>query len=109
MSFIEFSNLRQCYENHLVNNQAGKAVCDFFRQCAICKKVLDTRTTHVCFASYCNTCGMQKPKDHDCFIKKTKQSKKEKSGDSMEPTQKFIFFYFESTQEKILKNIEEKY
>jgi hypothetical protein len=52
---------------------------------------------------------MQKPKDHDCFIKKPKQSKKKKCGDGMESPQKLIFFDFESTQEKILPNGEKEH
>jgi hypothetical protein len=93
----------QCFNNHLITNQADNSVCDLFKKCAKCQKVYDMRTTHECFTSYCNTCGLNKPTEHKCFIKKPKQPKKDK-GNKMGQIQKLIFFDFESTQERELDN-----
>jgi hypothetical protein len=78
-----------------------------FKKCNICAKVYETRRGHTCYMSYCENCGMDKPHRHKCFVKKL-EVKKKKSNDP-DPETKFLFYGFESTQEKILENGEKEH
>lgn len=88
-----------CFQNHLEKNAAGNSVCNIFKKCVKCFEVFDSRNKHYCDKNYCKTCGDYRNFPHDCFIPKPKSKNKKKSD-----IINFLYYDFESTQEKDLEN-----
>tara|TARA_R110001632_G_scaffold135512_1_gene250994 strand:- start:27 stop:3587 length:3561 start_codon:yes stop_codon:yes gene_type:complete len=79
----------KCFENH------KETTCDKIWKCKDCKKILNKKEhpikEHICGDFVCRNCGVKVGKDHKCYMfpKPIKT-----------PSEKYIFFDFEATQNK---------
>jgi hypothetical protein len=85
-----------CYDNHLLksenkNGKMSKSVCERIWKCQECKKVmtrdLQPPETHICGDYQCKNCKKIVRKDHKCYMLPRNLN---------EPSDKYIFFDFES-------------
>lgn len=86
---------QECFNKHQVKNNVNRSVCDIYRKCKECHVTIDSRTTHKCHMSYCQTCRDHLPKEHKCFLPTLPKTKPPK-------TMQTIYFDFECRQDDIL-------
>ena len=83
----------ECFANHRSLNGKEKSYCEQFYECLNCSKFLTTKlrpmSLHRCGETYCSNCKKFFLDKHFCFLKKIPPK---------DPSQKLIFFDFETDQ-----------
>lgn len=90
----------RCYHNHIRNN-----LCSKLKICTNCtvSYTVKKKSDHVCNESYCKVCKSIQPIRHDCYMPIKKIKKETKNGVL------FIFFDFESYQNKPIEHEDNKF
>lgn len=89
-----------CYENHMKAGSFDKkvSVCDAIKKCGTCSKLICMdQPKHTCGFYYCSVCACRRPYNHRCFMPKVKHNSAKPDAP---PTHTFLFYDFETRQEK---------
>ncbi|XP_061178357.1 uncharacterized protein LOC133186998 [Saccostrea echinata] len=102
-----------CFQLHAELSSQGNSTCHTYYRCSQCSTTVNknkSKQPHVCGNKYCDTCKMFMSKDHVCYMKTTAEEeatkllkrKRKKRVDEDDDVKKWIFFYFECTQDEMI-------